>query len=673
MPIAFCNGLNIFIATFDSLGDFIWANQIGKTNSTHSAGIAIDASTAIYITGNFELSCDFNPSNDSLILSSAGNMDIFVAKYYQKGIIGKVFYDNTLNCFQDQNENGFEGATVIIQPGNIVSQTNNQGTWTVDSLPLGNYTITIDTTNGWISSCPITQTFSVVNPNTLTHASQFGYFNPLACGIPDISIYVPYLRRCNADFHPHPITVLACNNNSATVPTANAYVDVVLDTLFSFYDATLPVANIGNNTYRFQIDNINPGECVSFIVYANLSCDGVLGETVCVQAQLYPSDSCVFDTIPSFPPDISPCTLPWDHSNLSVDGYCNNDSVYFAIINNGDFGGGDMVCYQPVRIFVDGVQTQLDSVMLTAGQVQTYSFAATGQTWVMQTEQHPLHPGNSHPNAHVELCGTPDNFTPGIVNNFPQDDADPVVDIFCAEITGSFDPNDKTGFPTGLTEQHFIQPNQQIQYAIRFQNTGNDTAFTVVVRDTLDTDLNIFTVTPGVASHPYTFRMYGPRVLEWTFSNILLPDSNVNEVESHGFLTYHVEQNPNLPDGTQILNEADIYFDFNEPVITNQTLHTINRGSPFTVGITPLANVAHSPLRIFPNPTAAAAVLEFTSPTAQKGTIIVRDVVGRTVFNHNFNASKGINVLPLNVGKSGIFFVSVNVGERKSNGKLIIE
>ncbi len=331
-----------------------------------------------------------------------------------------------------------------------------------------------------------------------------------------------------------------------------------------------------------------------------------------------------------------------------------------------------MVCYAPVRVYVDGVLTQLDSIMLTGGQTVTYNYAGTGQTWILQADQHPLHPGNSHPNAHVELCGDSTNFTSGIVNNFPQDDADPVVDIYCGPITGSYDPNDKTGYPTGLTEQHFIQPNQQIQYVVRFQNTGTDTAFTVVVRDTLDSDLNIFTVTPGVASHPYTFRMYGPRVLEWTFSNILLPDSNVNELESHGFLTYHVEQSPNLPDGTQILNEADIYFDFNEPVITNQTLHTIFKGSPLTVGIKEKAALKKM-LSIYPNPTATSSVIEFTSPSTQKGTLTVRDIMGRTIVNQSFNALKGNNRLPLTVGKSGIFFVSVGVGEWKGVGKVVVE
>jgi uncharacterized repeat protein (TIGR01451 family) len=301
-----------------------------------------------------------------------------------------------------------------------------------------------------------------------------------------------------------------------------------------------------------------------------------------MDANLYPVEPCVFDTDPApMATGVTPCNLPWDQSSLSVNGWCQGDSVYFTITNSGQLGGGDMECYSPVRIYVDGVLTYFDSIMINGGAVVTYSYFGNGQTWILQADQHPLHPGNSHPNAHVEACGDPANWTPDIVNEFPQDDADPVVDIYCGLVTAPWqglpiDPNDKTGFPLGIGQSHDILPNTDLQYVIRFQNTGTDTALTVVIRDTLDIDLNIFTVTSGVSSHNYSFTMHGPRVLEWTFENINLPDSTTNEPESHGFVTFEVKQVPNLAAGTEINNNVGIYFDFNAPVITNTTLHTIN-------------------------------------------------------------------------------------------------
>ena len=54
-------------------------------------------------------------------------------------------------------------------------------------------------------------------------------------------------------------------------------------------------------------------------------------------------------------------------------------------------------------------------------------------------------------------------------------------------------------------------------------------------------------------------------------------------------------------------------------------------------------------------------------------TIGGRNIMGRTVLNQNFNALKGKNRLPITVGKSGIVFVSVGVGEWKGVGNVVLE
>ncbi len=666
-----------YISKLDNSGSFLWVKQIGSIIQETGQSIAIDNNGNLYTSGNFSGTVDFNPGSGAYNLAYVASQDVFLLKLKQNGVIGYIYNDISHDCHMDDNENGLYGFRIMIQPGNHCAQTNDAGAWEIDSLPPGNYTATCDNTGQWQNSCGNDDhPFTVTDTDSVCNGPNIGCENPHPCSDPDISIMALTLRKCVGD---QTVYVTACNDNNATGSLDNAYAEISLDSLISIQSASLPYSILGNNNFRFDLGDINPGQCVNFTLQVLVSCDAVIEQTLCIEANLFPADPCVLDTIPdegnpdSPPGEISPCTLPWDHSSLSVDGYCHNDSVYFTITNGGDFGGGDMVCYAPVRIYVDGVYTELDSIMLSGGQTVTYAFAGNGSTWVLQADQHPLHPGNSHPNAHVEVCGDSTSLIPGIVTEFPQDDADPVVDIYCGPVTASYDPNDKTGYPTGLTTDHYIHANQQLQYVVRFQNTGNDTAFTVVVRDTLDNDLNLFTVTPGVASHPYTFRVYGQRVLEWTFNNILLPDSNTNEMGSHGFLTYHVEQNRNLAHGTQIFNDADIYFDFNEPVITNQTLHTITDMPQILVDASERKEQRGNKFRIYPNPTASATTIEFTSPSTQKGTITVRDIMGGTILNQNFNALKGNNRLPLTVGKSGIFFVSVGVGEWKGVGKVVAE
>jgi uncharacterized repeat protein (TIGR01451 family) len=506
--------------------------------------------------------------------SGTGPGTAYIFNINPSGVSGNLFQDFNSNCSKESNENGLSNRTAIINPGNHIIQTTTNGWWHIDSLNVGTYTITFDTTGNWNTTCLPFQTFNIVNPDSLIFLPSFGMINSNPCISPQVNIHMPTMRRCFTD---QKIYLKASNEYSSTQILNNGYVDVELDSFISLTSASLPYSNLGNNLYRFVLSNtsIYPGESENFWINSTLNCNAILGQTLCMQANLFPADSCVLDTIPADAPiDFTPCSLPWDHSTISIDSWCDNDSVHFTVKN---IGTGDMDCFSPMRLFIDGQYIWLDSIQLLGGETDTLIFTGDGRTWRLEVDQHPLHPGNSHPNSTIELCGNDSNWTSNLVNILPLNDADPNVDIYCGVVTGSYDPNDKTGYPLGVTDSHYVSPNGKLDYVIRFQNTGTDTAFTVVVRDTLDLDLNIFSVVSGASSHNYSFRMYGPRILEWTFNYIMLPDSTTDEPGSNGFVSFEVQQMPNLPDGTEINNEVGIYFDFNAPVITNTTSHIIHQ------------------------------------------------------------------------------------------------
>ena len=620
----------------------------------------------IYAVSTFgELYNGFNPWLGTPNLSKN-----LISNYLCTSVSFQVFNDPTQQCLWGT---GIEGVTITVQPGNYVTTTDQNGFATVANLPDGNYTATVDTTSpNWASNCLTTIGFQVIDGNEPNSDNYFYLFNTNPCTEPDVSIYAPILRRC---FSNQKVYVSACNQTTATGILSASYVDVELDPLMTVTSASLPYTSQGNNVFRFQTGNLNPGQCVNFNISTTISCNAMLNQTLCIDANLFPVQSCALDTIPSdpivndgtggtlngFP---QPCTLPWDQSSLSVEGWCQGDSVYFSITNTGDPGGGDMECYSPMWVTIDGVVTYTDSIMIPGGQTVILSYFGNGQTWIFNAEQHPLHPGNSHPNAHVEACGDTANWTPDIVNDFPQDDADPVVDIYCGVVTGSYDPNDKTGYPIGQTDQKYIQPNQQLQYVIRFQNTGTDTAFTVVIRDTLDTDLNIFTVTSGVSSHQYDFRMYGPRVLEWTFNNINLPDSSTNQEGSNGFVTFHVDQVPNLAPATEITNDADIYFDFNDPITTNTTIHRIYEGFVSVLNVKELSKNG-KPVLVYPNPTSNSITIKGEKNMNQSFSIF--DQMGREVLKGKLNG----NATEVNLSNlsNGIFILKIE--GNKESAKII--
>ncbi|MGB8657299.1 MAG: dockerin type I domain-containing protein [Candidatus Zixiibacteriota bacterium] len=133
-------------------------------------------------------------------------------------------------------------------------------------------------------------------------------------------------------------------------------------------------------------------------------------------------------------------------------------------------------------------------------------------------------------------------------------------------VRGAIDPNEKL-----VTPEDGILVTDRLRYQLNFQNVGTDTAFNIVVRDTLDSNLDITTLESGASSHSYVFDIAG-RELSWTFANIKLPDSTTSEAKSHGFVSFKVRPRSDAPNGADIQNKAAIYFDFNPPVITN-TVH----------------------------------------------------------------------------------------------------
>ena len=140
-------------------------------------------------------------------------------------------------------------------------------------------------------------------------------------------------------------------------------------------------------------------------------------------------------------------------------------------------------------------------------------------------------------------------------------------------VTGSFDPNDKLAVTSnGNTSMWQIDEDEWIDYTIRFQNTGTDTAFTVLITDTLPSTLDPGSIIIGAGSHAFTWELRDAGTLKFYFPNILLPDSNVNEPLSNGFVAFRIKPHLPLLPGTEIENIANIYFDFNPPVITEPSV-----------------------------------------------------------------------------------------------------
>lgn len=138
----------------------------------------------------------------------------------------------------------------------------------------------------------------------------------------------------------------------------------------------------------------------------------------------------------------------------------------------------------------------------------------------------------------------------------------------------SYDPNDKQVSPLGVKEERFTLIEDELNFTIRFQNTGNAHAINVRIRDTLDQNLDIETFDVTNSSFP-VYTTVKSHEIEFFFEDIYLPDSLSNEKESHGFVTYTIKANADINELTVINNTAHIIFDSNPAIITNTTMNTM--------------------------------------------------------------------------------------------------
>ena len=142
-------------------------------------------------------------------------------------------------------------------------------------------------------------------------------------------------------------------------------------------------------------------------------------------------------------------------------------------------------------------------------------------------------------------------------------------------LVGSYDPNDKKENYAGNMPLKDAVDEKYITYTIRFQNTGTDTAFNIVVRDTLDAKLDSSSFEMIKASHSYQVGIKEGKYIAWKFNDIKLLDSFNNEALSHGYINYRIKAKPLAVIGDIISNRAAIYFDFNPAVLTNNQLTKI--------------------------------------------------------------------------------------------------
>jgi hypothetical protein len=602
---------------FDKNGKKIWTQRINQLKKVKITNVISSENGGYLVVGNYGVDITNNTNSVGLI---------FLLKIDENGVVypnnleGKIIKDVNKNCQLDAPDTPFK--TCVVEAKNNIGDTFwglsdstgryainiDSGAFTIKAFPLNNR-------NFWESCTPsVSKTFSSAKKNDTL---DFALKTIVDCPAMDISITTPILRRCFNTFY----AVKYCNKG--TLIANNAYVTVTLDSLLEFITASKSIASQTGRTYRFNLGNVAADDCGSFDITTRVRCGDStrLGQTLCVEAKIFPDSVC------------PPPTL-WSGANMVVTGACQGDSVLFQIKNTGTAPSSSLKSI----VIEDQVLFFSQPVQLLQNGVFTKKFPANGRTWRMVVNQEPNHPNSTNPTAFVEGCRANNSLSisSGFAVFFPNDDRAATIDLDCRQIVGAYDPNDKMGYPIGYKSAHYIGQNQDIEYLIRFQNTGTDMAFTVAIRDTISDKLDISSIEFGASSHAYEAEIYGKGVLKFTFNNIRLVDSFRNEAKSHGFVQYRIRQQKDLLIGSQILNTANIYFDYNEPIVTNKTLHTVGSKEIITA-IFEKNQPTNYAIKVSPNPFSTSAIFE--APLSINGNFELYDLSGKLLRAEKFNGN----------------------------------
>lgn len=222
--------------------------------------------------------------------------------------------------------------------------------------------------------------------------------------------------------------------------------------------------------------------------------------------------------------------------------------------------------------------------------------------------------------------------------------------VFNQIVVGSYDPND-----IQCIEGDVIAPTEigkYLHYLIRFENTGTAAAENIVVKTVINpNDFDVQSLRLLNASHLVDARVTG-NVIEFIFKGIMLDSGG------HGNILLKVKSKSDLTTGESVSNQADIFFDYNFPVATNNaetTFQLLRTGDNPKVEMT-----------LYPNPTDG--IISINSKDTIRS-IEIYDIQGRilqTKIENQTNSS-----LDISSRKAGVYFVKITTDKGTRTEKIV--
>ena len=225
-------------------------------------------------------------------------------------------------------------------------------------------------------------------------------------------------------------------------------------------------------------------------------------------------------------------------------------------------------------------------------------------------------------------------------------------------VVGSYDPNDKT-----CLEGSTITPNligEYVHYLIRFENTGTSPARNIVVTDIIDlTKFDISTLIPNSSSHSFVTKISEGNKVEFIFEGINLPFDDAN---NDGYIAFKIKTKPTLVVGDSFTNEANIYFDYNFPILTNKAT------SKFQTTLGTQDFEFSNYFTLYPNPVKDVLNITATQ-SVEIQSLAIYDILGQLVIA--VPNAKSVSTIDVSKLRTGNYFVKVKSDKGSSNMKFI--
>jgi Leucine-rich repeat (LRR) protein len=249
------------------------------------------------------------------------------------------------------------------------------------------------------------------------------------------------------------------------------------------------------------------------------------------------------------------------------------------------------------------------------------------------------------------------SYTATVIGSTTDETPDDNSSALSQVVVNSFDPNDKTCLEGSVINPSMI--GKYVHYKIRFENTGTFAAQNIVLKDMIDTTkFDVSTLQITDASHSCVTRITNPNKVEFIFENINLPFDDAN---NDGYVVFKIKTKPTLTVGSTISNSANIYFDYNFPIVTNTATSTFSVLQNDTF-------VFDNYFTIYPNPVAEILNLK-TKQETQIYTVTIYNTTGQQVQTIT-NPSNAIDVASL---KTGNYLVKVVTDKGISRSKFVKE